>query len=80
MQCSFCVVLSVFEGSCCRLVVCLQSPVCCLWSRIPYLSTYTFIFIVYVCLYVIVCYLGVSSCVLVHCMCHISLVDVQVSV
>ena len=70
----------MFEVLCCSLVVCLQCPVSGFEYPIPYLSTFYFIFIVYVCLCVVVCYLCVSMCVLVCCMCPFLLVDIQVSV
>ena len=68
-SCFVCVWSVVFQ-----LVVCLQSPVYGFEYPVPYLWTYYFIFIVYVCLCVVVWYLGVSSCVLVHCRCHFFLV------
>ena len=63
-----------------QLGVCLQSCMCGIEYPIGYLWTCYFIFIVYVCLCVVVCYLGVSSCVLVLPRCHFLLVDVQVSI
>ena len=63
-----------------QLGVCLQSCMCGIEYLILYLSTFYFIFIVYVCLCVVVCYLCVSVRVLVRCMCPFFLVDIQVSV
>jgi hypothetical protein len=76
----FCCCFVCVWGVVLQLVVCLQPPVYGFEYPVPYLWTYYFIFIVYVCFCLIVWYLGVSSCVLVHCRCHFIWVGLQVSV
>jgi len=79
-RCRCGLVLCVFEVLCCSLVCVFQSCMSGIEYPIGYLWTYTFIFIVYVCLCVTVWYLGVSSCVLVLPRCPFLLVGLQVSI